>query len=1602
MATEPLPSSLKLYRPSSQEQKAYEYLFGKADTESLGVLTGDLAVPFFSHSALPPILLGEIWQLADPDNNGFLSPERFGVACRLIGHAQALVRDGKTPRVDEQWVGKPGPLPTFKGYPLPTHLASSTSSFSTPPTSPSRSTSSVQPPQPLHPQSTGGSQRAGGGGGGGGDPSHGVDINSISNDDKAKYARLFAGANGGNLTGLLDGEKARDIFIKSNLPYEILGQIWNLSDTHSRGSLDLTDFTIGMHLLQLVLTAKLGPTTNPNLPRVLDPRMYASAAGLNAPGVGSTGASASTTTKGSMPQSPLRQSSIATPSSSSSMMQVPWKVTPTEKQESDQWFDQLDQANKGVLEGEQAVGFFGQSGLDVAVLAKIWDLSDLTDSGSLTRDTFAVAMKLVREKVANPTTFQLPDSLPIEYVPIHLRANYAGGGGGGTSNTETQPPSQPQRDLLDLMDDEGGDDLGQVPTPTSRQFSTSPPPSAAGSSFAPLQPQATGRSFQQRSLSPQATGSSFQGQGLRGTIFPQLTGQGVAQPGSGGGGGGANVVSPQATGDAPRSSGFGNDNFAPSQPKTSSTFFDDNDDADTSSHLAALQGQKGQLEKESNLARTDVETTKRSRVELEQEVEKTLQEVKKLQDQVATSRQTLERERASLDELTTKDAEQKEVLARAKKDLISCESDLSKLKMDKSELEGEYLRDKEEVRQVQKRLAIVEQEKRILHDEIDKVRKEQRREKGLAAIARKQMSQAEQDRTRLEREFEELKNAPIASPASPADTPRAPEPSAYSSMSAPVEAKRQPEHVPLPLSTVTSPAASTRSNNPFDRINLASAGLSPQSTGTTSQRSPAASGSTNPFPFPGPSSSSPDGQTTSREGAASTSDEEHGDKSNLAVPALATAAAGAVGAGALLAMETAGHSISNVFGGAGASEDQKPKEEEDPFAVPSTTTATTAARSDPAKDEFEGFGDDFSSTPAQTASTDADRAEFDDAFGDDFSASTPAPPTEVAEGADAGGRGPDTAIGTLGQVDPDAGFDDAFEELEPPSTAGHARTETAETGTTATTTTTTTEPEVVEGTLGQLDNSEGFEDAFQDFEGNDESTRAAVTGHDDDKAEGTLGEIDRDAGFDEAFDELDHPRGQTALTSEDKGKGKAVEEDEVEQKGETGFVTGAPDVPLSNEEGKGEETFIEHAHKPDISQEEESSDDEDDEGPEDLDRPAAYGQKRSVSIDEPRPEGSRSASPVRDEPSVATSSALDSPVLPLTDAAPSAETEATDRPSELERQGKSNSESGESYVHVSPSTAESSTILEREPTSQGQEGQSPPVEPLPVPTPVVAPTGTQPTQRRAAPPPPTRAAAVLPVAPAPPSTTQVPDDFDRGFDGTRLTGTAATVPDAETPNPLASGVTNEDDFESTFADMAINPTERSKKEANADFDTFDDDFDFKPSFDQEQAQGATGAPEIGPLGAKEPKSDFDDAAFAEFDDSFTPAAAAETSSTTAPAAHVSTPPPPAVSTIPSTSGPTPSGFSFASSFGKFPFADDSEPSTSTPAPGSTAAPALAPPVTSPPPMARAPSVGQGDARDDDSSDVKQICGMGFSRDMAIEALAKYDHDLNRAINSLLG
>lgn len=317
-------------------------------------------MPFFAKARLAPAVLGQIWSIADSSNNGFLTAPTFSVALRLIGHAQR----GETP--DEALISKPGSPPVLEGIQLPNLPPGGT---------------------PLSPQRTGSAQTPA------------IDIKP---DDRARYTRIFASA--GPAGGLLDGEKAKDIFVKSKLPFEKLGAIWNLADTKSRGALDLTDFVIGMYFIQGSMTGSIS-TVPPTLPQGL----YEAAAGGSA-GFPPSPLRAQTTGPSAVPRqltgqqygsgnAALHSATLSPTHTGARGMSVSgaagspalgsqrtgggfagafgsfasdWAVNAEEKSKSDRFFDGLDTEKKGVLDGQVVVPFFMQSKLSEQVLANIW------------------------------------------------------------------------------------------------------------------------------------------------------------------------------------------------------------------------------------------------------------------------------------------------------------------------------------------------------------------------------------------------------------------------------------------------------------------------------------------------------------------------------------------------------------------------------------------------------------------------------------------------------------------------------------------------------------------------------------------------------------------------------------------------------------------------------------------------------------------------------------------------------------------------------------------------------------------------------------------------------------------------------------------------------------------------------------------------------------------------------------------------------------------------------------------------------------------------------------------------------------------------------
>ncbi|KAG0738893.1 hypothetical protein G6F62_004705 [Rhizopus arrhizus] len=344
-----------------QEARLFPQLFQSVSKSQDGIVTGSEAVNFFASSGVPNEILSEIWEAADRDKVGYLTPETFAIALKLIACAQ----HGK--EATEPILATTVPLAQFDGVVAPSPMISNKTN----------------------------------------------DI-PITSAEREKYANIFKAHQPVN--GIMDAETARNVFLKSKLPVDTLSQIWNLADVRQSGTLNQSEFIIAMHYI-----AKLMDGTMKTLPDKLPPVVFQSATAVETPSpLMSNIVSPSLTRQASMMTPPQRARTID--SLGSLAFGAPatqdWDVTAQEKKQFDTYFDKIDSNHMGYIQGKEAVEFFKNSKLPETELAHIWDLSDIQQRGSLSRDEFAVAMHLIHKRLRGEA---LPQTLPKTLVPPNQR-----------------------------------------------------------------------------------------------------------------------------------------------------------------------------------------------------------------------------------------------------------------------------------------------------------------------------------------------------------------------------------------------------------------------------------------------------------------------------------------------------------------------------------------------------------------------------------------------------------------------------------------------------------------------------------------------------------------------------------------------------------------------------------------------------------------------------------------------------------------------------------------------------------------------------------------------------------------------------------------------------------------------------------------------------------------------------------------------------------------------------------------------------------------------------------------------------------------------------
>ncbi|KAF2165043.1 hypothetical protein M409DRAFT_67354 [Zasmidium cellare ATCC 36951] len=792
---------------SPDEKRAFSFLFNQADKDQLGVVTGENAVSFFERTHVSPNVLGEIWQLADTENRGFLSQPGFCMVLRLIGHYQA----GREPTSELAF--KSAPVPKFEGLQIPGVGAGAGAASGTGSAGgsaiPSPTTGSF-PPNPLQPQLSGQAP---------------IRVPPLDPQKVQQYSSLFERS--GSQNGQLDGATAKAIFERAGLPNDVLGRIWNLADRDQKGALDQTEFIVAMHLLTSMKTRAMSA-----LPQTLPPGFYEAAARRGAPPSRQASGQVPVprqTTGGAVGAIPRTQSPLARPAGygtpppmSAQTSGTPWLITAADKAKFDQFFNTIDTQGRGVITGEQAVTFFSDSRLSEETLAQIWDLADINSEGQLNKDEFAVAMYLIRQQRASNAA-PLPAFLPPPLVPPSMRKQQpqpqqsTAPAFDNAANTSNLPKSaaddlfgldQPSQSQAPALQPQGTGASaakdpfsGGSPASPSSPARFQPQPQQAGSMFKPFQP----TSAFGASIAQQNTGTSV------GSNQPRSVPQQAA---------------PTAADDL---LGDNETHAAESSKLTNET-----------TELANMSNQIGNL-------RTQMEQTQAKKSTNQADLTATNNQKRDLELRLQQFRTQYEQEVKTVKELDQQLVESRESTKKLGQELAMLEGTYQDLQTQHQNVSQALQADQQENASLKQRIAQINTEVASLKPEIEKLKMDARQQKGLVSINKKQLATNEGEKEKLQSEKADLEREAAEREAQARAAP-APEPVVSP---------------PAAASTVASPGGTLHSSNPFFRkASNDGARGSPPPTGTGSGPKPSAFDA-----LFGPSAAfAPTGQASSRTG----------------------------------------------------------------------------------------------------------------------------------------------------------------------------------------------------------------------------------------------------------------------------------------------------------------------------------------------------------------------------------------------------------------------------------------------------------------------------------------------------------------------------------------------------------------------------------------------------------------------------------------------------------------------------------------------------------------------------------------------------------------
>jgi epidermal growth factor receptor substrate 15 len=271
---------------------------------------------------------------------------------------------------------------------------------------------------------------------------------------------------------------------------------------------------------------------------------------------------------------------------------------------------------------------------------------------------------------------------------------------------------------------------------------------------------------------------------------------------------------------------------------------DDDEDAGTGAPSSAIHDHSaeiGNLQNQLQSTNRSLENTKTERNNLEGTVESQKIQLSTLQTQLSSAKAAYETETRLLSTLRDRFTSQSSDIQKAREELIRSESDLSAIRVDKAEVEQNFLRDKEEIRELQRKMTETGSMIEVTKVEIEKAKKDAKQQKGLLAIAKKQLAARESERAKVEQELQEslveaaetreeldASEAELARDPPTATTTNgftlAPSPTLSGDSTSFASAKPLPGSPGSP-SSINGPA-SAKSNNPFERLTAGSGSAS--------------------------------------------------------------------------------------------------------------------------------------------------------------------------------------------------------------------------------------------------------------------------------------------------------------------------------------------------------------------------------------------------------------------------------------------------------------------------------------------------------------------------------------------------------------------------------------------------------------------------------------------------------------------------------------------------------------------------------------------------------------------------------------------------------